>query len=108
MARYISMLANGGHKIDPTIIKTIRNADGSEASREEINKFVNSKLGIEDDNSEEININQNYLNAVLEGMKSVTSDSGGTAYVRFKDFNISVGGKQVLQKLQEIKYMHGL
>jgi len=93
MARYISMLANGGHKIDPTIIKTIRNADGSEASREEINKFVNSKLGIEDDNSEEININQNYLNAVLEGMKSVTSDSGGTAYVRFKDFNISVGGK---------------
>ncbi|MED9924640.1 MAG: penicillin-binding protein 2 [Clostridia bacterium] len=93
MARYISMLANGGHKINPTIIKTIRNADGSEASREEINKFVNSKLGIEDDNSEEININQNYLNAVLEGMKSVTSDSGGTAYVRFKDFNISVGGK---------------
>ena len=33
------------------------------------------------------------MNAVLEGMKSVTSDSGGTAYVRFKDFNISVGGK---------------
>ena len=93
MARYISMLANGGHEVDVSIVKTIRNADGSEASREEINQFVNKKLGLEEDSSGDMNINQDYLNAVLEGMKSVTSDSGGTAYVRFKDFNISVGGK---------------
>ena len=93
MARYISILSNGGKRVNPTIIKTIRNADGSEASREEIEKFVNSKLNIPEENVENIEINQNNLNAVLEGMKSVTSDSGGTAYVRFKDFNISVGGK---------------
>lgn len=93
MARYISMLANGGHKIDVSIVKTIRNSDGSEASREEINKFVNKKLGLEEDTQEEKQLNQNYLNAVLQGMKSVTSDTGGTAYERFKDFNISVGGK---------------
>lgn len=93
MARYISMLANGGKQIDVSIVKTIRNADGSEVSKEEINQFVNKKLGLEDNDTEEIEINQSYLNAVLEGMKSVTSDSGGTAYVRFKDFNISVGGK---------------
>lgn len=93
MARYISMLANGGKKIQPTIVKTIRNTDGSEVSREEINKFVNSKLGLEEDTSDDIQLNQDYLNAVLQGMQSVTSDSGGTAYVRFKDFNISVGGK---------------
>ena len=93
MARYISMLANGGHKVDVSIVKTIRNADGSEASREEINQFVNKKLGLEEDNSENIEINQSYLSAVLEGMRSVTSDTGGTAYVRFRDFNISVGGK---------------
>lgn len=93
MARYISMLANGGHKVDVSIVKTIRKADGSEVSREEINQFVNQKLGLEEDNTENIEMNQSYLNAVLEGMKSVTSDSGGTAYVRFKDFNISVGGK---------------
>lgn len=93
MARYISMLANGGHKIDVSIVKTIRNADGSEVSREEINKFVNIKLGLQDEETEDLQINESYLKAVLEGMKSVTSDSGGTAYVRFKDFNISVGGK---------------
>ena len=93
MARYISMLANGGHRIETTIIKTIRNSDGSEVSREEINEFVNKKLGIEEEQTEDIQINQENLNAVLEGMKSVTSDSEGTAYVRFKDFNVSVGGK---------------
>ena len=45
MAKYISMLANGGQKIDVSIVKTIRNADGSEVSKEEINNFVNQKLG---------------------------------------------------------------
>lgn len=93
MARYISILANGGNRVNPTIIKTIRNSDGSEVSKEEIEKFVNNKLNIQEENIENIEINRNNLNAVLEGMKSVTSDSGGTAYVRFKDFNISVGGK---------------
>lgn len=93
MARYISMLANGGHRVSPTIIRTIRNADGTEVAKEEIEKFVNAKLGIQEENVEEININQNYLNAILQGMKSVTSDSAGTAYSIFRNFNISVGGK---------------
>lgn len=93
MARYISMLANGGHKVDVSIVKTIRNADGSEVSREEINQFINRKLNLEQDDTEDLEINQNYLKAILEGMNSVTSDRGGTAYVRFRDFDISVGGK---------------
>lgn len=92
MAKYISMIANGGNDIDVTIVKSIRNADGTEVSKEEINKFVNEKLGLTNE-EEDININQDYLNAVKEGMKSVTSDTAGTAYVRFKDFNIEVGGK---------------
>ena len=93
MAKYISMLANGGHNIDVSIIKTIRNADGSEVSKEEINNFVNQKLGITDNNTEDMNINPDYLKAILAGMESVTQDSSGTAYVRFRDFDISVGGK---------------
>ena len=93
MARYISILANGGHRIDVSIVKTIRNADGSEESKDEINQFVKQKLGLEDEQVEDLSINQANLDAVLAGMQSVTSDSGGTAYVRFKDFNISVGGK---------------
>lgn len=94
MARYVSMVANGGNKLDVSIIKTIQNADGSEASKDEINKFVNQKLGLtEEEEDDGITLNQQYLNAVKEGMKSVTSGESGTAYVRFKNFNISVGGK---------------
>jgi penicillin-binding protein 2 len=93
MVKYISMLANGGNKVNPTIIKTIQNADGTEVSKEEIKTFINSKLGLSEDETEDINISQDNLNAVLEGMRSVTSETGGTAYNIFKDFNIEVGGK---------------
>ena len=93
MARYISILANGGNRINPTIVRTIRKADGSEVSKEEIESFINQKLGLEEEQVEDIDINQEYLDAVLAGMESVTQDSSGTAYVRFKDFNVSVGGK---------------
>ena len=94
MTKYISMIANGGNKIDVSIVKTIQNEDGTEVSKEEINNFVNKKLGLSDNSNEEnITLNKEYLNAVKEGMKSVTSGESGTAYVRFKNFNIEVGGK---------------
>lgn len=94
MTKYISMIANGGNNIDVSIIKTIQKPDGTEVSKEEINEFVNQKLGLNDNTqSEDIKINDEYLKAVKEGMKSVTSGESGTAYVRFKDFNIKVGGK---------------
>lgn len=94
MTKYISMIANGGNNIDVSIIKTIQKPDGTEVSKEEINDVVNKKLGLNDNTqSEDININAEYLKAIKEGMKSVTSGESGTASVRFKDFNIKVGGK---------------
>ncbi len=93
MAKYLSMLANGGHQIDVTLVKSIIKSDGTQASTEEMNRFVNQKLGLEENTSEELTIHQENLNAILEGMRSVTSDTTGTAYVRFQDFGISVGGK---------------
>ena len=56
-------------------------------------KFINIKLGLEDDTTGDLNIKPENLKAVLEGMRSVTQDEGGTASVRFKNFNIEVGGK---------------
>ena len=44
MAKYISILVNGGHQIDTTLIKSIINSDNTEVSKDEINKFVNEKL----------------------------------------------------------------
>ena len=93
MAKYISMLANRGQHIDATIVKTIQKPDGTEASREEIENFVNKKLNIGDTSAEDLQINPEHVNAVLAGMKSVTSDSGGTASNVFQNFGITVGGK---------------
>ena len=40
MTKYISMIANGGNNVNVSIVKTIQNADGTEVSKDEINKFV--------------------------------------------------------------------
>lgn len=93
IAKYISMLANGGNKIQPSIVQKIINADGTEVPKEEIEQYVNEKLGIKNNEEENITISQENLKAVLEGMESVTDDQGGTAYSIFKNFGISVGGK---------------
>ena len=91
MAKYISMLANGGQPIDVSIIKTIRNADGTEESRENINQFIQQKLGIVENEVPDVSMNPQNLQVVLQGMKSVTEE--GTAASIFQDFEIAVGGK---------------
>lgn len=75
IARYIAMLANGGKKIDVTIVKDIISVDGQSVSKDEINSYVTEKLGIKETEKEDLNISQENLNAVLEGMKSVTTES---------------------------------
>jgi penicillin-binding protein 2 len=92
LVKYIGMVANGGNKINPTIVKRIMNADGTESSKAEINQYVKEKLGLEDDNSENLTFSESNIKAVLEGMRSVTEE-GGTASSVFKNFNIEVGGK---------------
>ena len=93
MAKYVSMIANRGKKLDVTIVKSIVRPDGSEVPRDEYEGYVNDKLGLEQDNIEEMSFKEGNINAILEGMRGVTSESGGTAYSTFRDFNIEVGGK---------------
>ncbi len=92
MAKYIAMVANGGNKINPTIVKRILNADGTESSKTEINQYVKEKLGLEDEQTEDLTFSQENIAAVLEGMRSVTEE-GGTASSVFRNFDIEVGGK---------------
>ena len=93
MAKYISILVNGGHQIDVTTVKSVRKSDGTEVPKEELDNHLNSVLGIEDVKIEEKTFNQENLNAVLEGMKNVTTESGGTAYSVFRNSSVTVGGK---------------
>ena len=92
IAKYIAMVANGGNQVNPTVIKRILNSDGTESLKSEIAEYCKNKLGLEDYSTEKLTFSQANINAVLEGMRSVT-DEGGTASSVFRGFNIEVGGK---------------
>lgn len=92
MARYISIIANGGNHVNATIVKSIKDADGNEVSREELREHINKLLNENPDSVENLEISQNSLDTVKAGMRLVTS-SGGTAYSAFADFKKSVAGK---------------
>lgn len=93
MAKYISMIANGGKKLNVSIVKDIILSNGTYVARSEIEEFTKKKLNLPDDTSENLTISEETKKAVLDGMLSVTDDEGGTAYSVFQDFNIRVGGK---------------
>lgn len=93
IAKYISMLSNGGININPTIIKSIIRPDGTEVPRSEYEASIREKLGIKDIEQEPIEIHQGNINLILEAMRSVAMDAGGTAYNIFKTFEIEIGGK---------------
>lgn len=73
IARYIAMLANGGKKVDVTILKDIRKQDGE--SEENIKQYINERLGIKEINNENLDIKKENIDVVLEGMKSVTTET---------------------------------
>lgn len=93
MARYISMVANGGKNVDVTLIKSIINPDGTEVSKEEIESHTKETIGTENEVKEDLNISEENLDAIRKGMKGVTSEPGGTAYSTFSDFDIDIAGK---------------
>lgn len=92
MARYISSLANGGNRVDVTLIKNIMKPDGTEVDKKELENYVNERLGYTPTEVEDLNIKEENIDAILEGMKGVTED-GGTAYSTFAGFDIEVAGK---------------
>jgi len=91
IAKYTAIVANGGKKINPTIVKNVLNADGTEESKKQIKKYVKQKLNLENESSD-IKLSKENVDIVKQGMKSVAQD-GGTAYNIFKDFKIEIGGK---------------
>ena len=95
MAKYIAMVANGGNNIDVTIVKSVMNSDGTVETRDNIEKFANSELGLTITSSEgdDIVISPETIATVKEGMRRVTEGEGGTAASVFTDFGVTVGGK---------------
>ena len=75
MAKYIAMLTNGGKQIDITLIKNVTTQVGTNIDKTEVNSYINNRLGIKNETKEEMEIKQENLKSVLEGMKSVTTET---------------------------------
>ncbi|MBP3255375.1 MAG: hypothetical protein J6M60_02660 [Clostridia bacterium] len=93
MAKYTSIIANGGNDVDVTIIKSVINSEGSEIPKKEVEEYVNKRLNITNDNEEKVSFDPDNIEAVRAGMRGVTTETGGTAYSTFRNFSIEVGGK---------------
>ena len=106
MAKYISTLANGGDSVDVTLIKSIIRPDGTEVSKEELESYVNERLRYTPEKPENLDLKEENIDAILKGMKGVT-ESGGTAYSTFANFDIEVAGKTGSAETGDDSVVHG-
>ncbi len=92
VAKYTAMLANRGKVVNPTLIKNVVSSDGKQVSTTELSEYINNRLGITSKDTDSLQIADVNMNAVLEGMRGVTDDTGTAAQI-FENFSIPVGGK---------------
>ena len=92
VAKYTAMLANRGKVVNPTLIKNVVSSDGKQVSTTELSEYINNRLGITSKDMDSLQIADENMNAVLEGMRGVTDDTGTAAQI-FENFSIPVGGK---------------
>jgi len=91
LANYIAAIANGGTLNKVSVIKEVAN-EINQISNSEIEQYVKQLTGV-DFKIRNIEVKQEYINAIKEGMLSVTTETGGTANFVFQNSNITVAGK---------------
>lgn len=93
LANYISTIANGGTLNKVSVIKSINNEiTNNYVSNSEIEEYGKEYTGV-DFKSQNLGIKSEYIDAIKKGMLSVTSETGGTSYILFKNSSIQVAGK---------------
>ena len=92
LANYIATLSNGGKLNRVSLIKEVSNNEGNKISKEELLSYIEKFTGVKFETSN-LNLKQENINAITEGMKTVTSEVGGTSYITFKNSEIEVAGK---------------
>lgn len=93
LVNYIATIANGGKLNKVSLIKSVDNeVAGTSESLADINKYTSEYTGVNFE-EKDLNINSEYIDAIKKGMLSVTSETGGTSYIVFKNSDIQVAGK---------------
>jgi len=89
LANYISTLANGGTLNKVSVVKSVTNNEYENIANNEIASYIESITGYKF-HSTKLTLNQRHVDAIVEGMRSVTSEQGGTSYIVFKNSDIEV------------------
>ena len=92
LANYIATLSNGGKLNRVSLIKEVSDNEGKSISQSELLKYIEEFTGVKFEETN-VNLKQENINAITEGMKTVTSEVGGTSYITFKNSKIEVAGK---------------
>ena len=80
MAYYIATLANGGVKNELTILKSVVDSTGKDISNKEVDEVIDEKINKPEINLGDLGFSKETIDTVFEGMRSVTGETGGTAY----------------------------
>ncbi len=91
MVNYIGALANGGTLNRVSLVKKVTDDENITLSLEDLNSHIEKETSVvyEERN---LDIDEEYLDAITYGMSLVTSQ-GGSAYSAFKDLGVNVAGK---------------
>lgn len=92
LANYIATLSNGGKLNRVRLIRDVSDNKGKSESKENLLKYIEDYTGVKFEETD-VNLKQENINAITEGMKTVTSEVGGTSYITFKNSKIEVAGK---------------
>lgn len=92
LANYIATLSNGGKLNRVSLIKEVSSNEDSKISKEELLEYIEKFTGVKFETSN-LDLKKENINAITEGMKTVTSEVGGTSYITFKNSEIEVAGK---------------
>lgn len=92
LANYIATLSNGGKLNRVSLIKDVTKESGEGVSKAELLEYIEDYTGVVFEETT-LDLRQENVDAVVKGMESVTSETGGTSYIVFKNSNIKVAGK---------------
>ena len=92
LVNYIATLANGGNLHRVSVIKNVESQDGVSIKENDLLTYIEDITGYKFEETS-LKLNSKHVDAVVEGMKSVTSEQGGTSYIVFKNSDIEVAGK---------------
>ncbi len=87
MAQYVSTIANGGYRMQPHIVKQIREPASETEELGSIHQEINPSV------LNTIDMKQEWINRVQLGFKKVMQEPGGTAAKFFEGVNYSPAGK---------------